>query len=280
MTDYKASKRLIGTQTELEALRYPVTRSGDNSWGTSGGTNRMTYNWGTLPSTGTIALWIYFNAYSGYMRWFTSNAGSNVDGIVCENNYVLWGSGSSYQGTVNFKSSGFDTDKWYHVAFTWNTGSGGQLKTYLDGTYQNAQTDFADNTHAMGATGGGLLGESNWTNRGTNGRMDNVTFYDIELSASQISDLANGVDPNTIATNDLQVFYNMEQTGSTLTNVASGSGAISADGGTSGTVTKSLSSWEKEITTGTNNLQANSIFENTTNGKHYIWSGSAWTEVV
>ena len=31
---------------------------------------------------------------------------------------------------------------------------------------------------------------------------------------------------------------------------------------------------------GVGNVQTNSIFEESDTGKHYIWSGSAWTEVA
>ena len=61
------------------------------------------------------------------------------------------------------------------------------------------------------------------------------------------------------------------------------SGTSRAGKGGSGIVVLKFSTSGNTYSTlkgGLGSVQTNSIFEDTTNGKHYIWSGSAWVEVA
>ena len=56
---------------------------------------------------------------------------------------------------------------------------------------------------------------------------------------------------------------------------ASGSGSANFTG-----TMDNLQLWDNATSPASNNYQTNSIWEETDTGKHFLWTGSAWTEVA
>ena len=133
---------------------------------------------------------------SGAMLWDRRSATAGVvivqgdDGkifIQSNNNFV------AFSGTVNVSDN-----QWHHIAVTMNTGSGQPVTLYVDG----ALATTANNTAAWGGAANGWTSgqpieigrshDSYW--RKYNGLLDDIRFYNRNLTATEIAQIAIGAD--------------------------------------------------------------------------------------
>jgi hypothetical protein len=92
----------------------------------------------------------------------------------------------------------FNDGQWHHIAFTTEaTTTADKVIVYFDGvalSNKGTQTNVGSHLSAFAYEIGRNSGTWNF-----NGNIDEVSLYDSELSASQISDIYNGGEPTTIS---------------------------------------------------------------------------------
>lgn len=121
----------------------------------------------------------------------THNTGANGSVDI----YIRQGGGAATFGHAYSTGTAFD-DTWTHILFS--GGTDGLLDLYIDGTF-DSQFDyssvpgFATDTTTIG----GILRATDCCN--FQGSIDDVSFWDQDLSASQISALAGGASATSVA---------------------------------------------------------------------------------
>lgn len=113
---------------------------------------------------------------------------------------------------IAIQNADIQTGTWYHFTATWDGSS--DMTIYLDGSPKDSESGVASmedekDVVGIGADGGGA--------RPLDGELDDVRFYDRELSSAEASDLASGAD----VTNGLVSEWEFDEgSGSTATDSA------------------------------------------------------------
>ncbi|MHC4888393.1 MAG: InlB B-repeat-containing protein, partial [Planctomycetota bacterium] len=141
-------------------------------------------------NSGAIALWSYAESFSGTVQYLFSQATqpwSNRIQLYTDDTdgYLDLGLGDSH--TRRTQIHNLDTQRWYHIALTWN---GGIYVVYVDGTASATGTYTGLSTLESYADIGNDGSRSDRTGA-FNGRIDEVRLYNRALSASEVSGLAN-----------------------------------------------------------------------------------------
>ena len=136
----------------------------------------------------TISFWVKLKSTAAAQQMYINSPASNRRfGIDFETNIIEAG---YYNGTSNVGNRGSSTisiNVWYHVTYTFNGVTTGNL--YINGILDNASTP-AQNTLSSGLRFGDRgLGVDN-----LNGFMRNVRVYNRVLSQAEITRLANDED--------------------------------------------------------------------------------------
>lgn len=103
-------------------------------------------------------------------------------------------------GTIrDLTVSTFNTTDWYHLAYAYNAGT---VTLYLDGSSVGTLTGFPTTTNSNSSTNlrlGALTGDSAFNNNTTEfqGKMDEVAFFNYELSSSDVSAIYNNKSYNS-----------------------------------------------------------------------------------
>ncbi|MGY9060287.1 MAG: LamG domain-containing protein, partial [Candidatus Puniceispirillales bacterium] len=161
----------------------------------------------SLPSSGNQEWFV--NKNKVYRIGLNNNSGTTK--IIAEHR-----SGGSYErleGTTLSNANG----GWYHVVFTFDDGDN-DLKLYVNGSL------VADNNNYSGSTGNQSssfsIGRRHDNSTGyLDGKIDEVAYWDEELSASAISALYNSGNTLSASTNsgsyqssgDLVIYYEFQQ---------------------------------------------------------------------
>ena len=274
MTDYKASKRIVGTSAERLGLAEKLSLS---SSGVSKSNCKTYYNFeqtsGDLVNQATTS--------NGYTNGTGSSGDcSDVDGVTRNQTgavskaWSLSGSDSYIFSPQAISNSTYSVCAWvYPTTISGNqsiicddasNGGGSSTQLNLKSSGKFAIENYTNDWYALESTT--VATANNWYHVA-------VTF-----TTSERKMYVNGVLENT-------------GTGYSVTNAAGT--RIGADGYGGGIIQEftgkldEFSYWDKVLSAsdiltiaGTPNVQTNSIFEETDTGKHYIWSGSAWTEVA
>lgn len=93
--------------------------------------------------------------------------------------------GSSLVGTTNVPTGG-----WHHYALTHSTAGAGTLRLYLDGVEEASATRTPE-----ACNGSHIVGEHKNVSRNWDGPVAELAFWNRELSAAEISILADGFAP-------------------------------------------------------------------------------------
>tara|TARA_S200002703_G_scaffold121106_1_gene106942 strand:- start:227 stop:1012 length:786 start_codon:yes stop_codon:yes gene_type:complete len=199
-----------------------IFRSDTDAIEVSDGTNWQTYNSdgvyqtfssnsysgvfdgaGDWISIGTIAALNSASTFS-YSAWFKLSATPSLE--------TLFGGGSSTSnrlwtqvytstqfrigmgGTIkDLTVSTFNTTDWYHFAYAYNAGT---VNCYLNGSSVGTLTGFPSTTNSNSSTNlrlGALTGDAAFNNNTLEfqGKMDEIAFFNYELSGSQVSSIYN-----------------------------------------------------------------------------------------
>lgn len=175
-----------------------------------------------LVDEGAIVLWFYLDNTSGRKELFSKDSSDYDTG----GHVTMYANGSDVQVRFQDTSSSYTLDSgsvlsattWHHAALTFGPGG---LKLYVDA----ALVDSDSHTGGMGTSSGGTgnfepiaLGANTWSsgnltvsplNNYLDGRLDDVRFYDEQLTAEQVAAVytngeasssdTDGTTPNLVA---------------------------------------------------------------------------------
>jgi hypothetical protein len=159
----------------------------------------------------SVSAWIKTNAALGVNRIICSNLGGNGRGLE----FAIETTGKLYAQLINTyptnyskvessATSGFNDDAWHNVVVTKASGSGAAsgFKLYKDGSVISVGTPASSLTaNSLSNTGGGSGSEMLLARRPSDasliysGSMDEVSFWNKELSATEVSRLMSGTGP-------------------------------------------------------------------------------------
>lgn len=123
---------------------------------------------------------------SSYATRFMRNPTENV--TMETSSSGLESGGGFTQSTIAF-SGNHSTATWYFITITYNAGT---VRVYRDGVLQNTNTGFQ--TTIADSSAPFMVGRNNLADTGQDfdGIIDELTFYNTQLSQSQIDELYNG----------------------------------------------------------------------------------------
>jgi hypothetical protein len=121
--------------------------------------------------------------------------------------------GSNYHG-IHEEGIAVDTDRWMHVAGTYDDRTG-EWRVYIDGTlyriHSTYNTVVEDPVDPSFSGTQNMAGDNPNTDRALDGRMESLVFYDRALSGDEIARLAaeptDRIREDTFPTHRLQAYY-------------------------------------------------------------------------
>ena len=163
-----------------------------------------------LTSQITWSAWVKFNALNNAVNYgIVSNFDPN-QGFKYTFIYYPSTTSSSRKLRLRINSSSgslsgyYDTsidlsdDQWHHVAFSFDgTTNANGIKVYVDGVNVNSFT--ASNAGIFSSSGSTLIGAYQTASWFANANIDEVSLYNTELSASDITSIYNSGAPNDIS---------------------------------------------------------------------------------
>ena len=93
-------------------------------------------------------------------------------------------------GQVDSTAGGMSSGTWYHVVATYSGGTAGTMNLYIDGVVDNATTQAVSVPEAI-ATYNAHIGATNSNTYNFKGNIDEVSVWNIELTADQVVELYN-----------------------------------------------------------------------------------------
>jgi len=266
---FRASKRIVGTSAErLATIEATPTYTGDMSTG-----------------------------------WTTGNAGSGftLDGTNDEIDFLANYSNDNVAIDLNSLVSGsISTSKWVlRFAIQMSGTASGDNIIWWNGVSSDEEVQANSTAQSFIGSGNqtinGTTGTRTYLSMCNDGRLDQSNVQTrLQLDGSDTSDFTGKNyfeiirDGSNFTENQYSDSYSTLV--GTKTNAVSNEGGgtlryfISANYQQGSNVTGTLSEFkfynDMTDTSATPNIQTNSIWEESDTGKHYIWSGSAWTEVA
>ena len=150
-------------------------------------------------SNGSISLWAQTDETELNRAYFAS--------YIDSNNFInISYAHSANELKVNYKGSGSTkipstTDEiegdglWHHIVATWDV-SGDELKLYLDGVLKDTKTSLPT---IVGTAPTSSIGNNANSGQYFLGNIDEVSLFDVELSAADVTTLYNDGLPYTVA---------------------------------------------------------------------------------
>jgi hypothetical protein len=148
----------------------------------------------------SFSFWIKPNSVSSRQTILNNNAGGGAyagDDIVLNNKVIEWQSNRGVSSTQRFKLSydfsGFNTDDWFHIVYTWDgTTNANGVKVYVNGELKNQTTStHTETTDSYRAYVG--IGAYTWTNNAqydfANSLIDEFYIYNRALNSEEITKL-------------------------------------------------------------------------------------------
>ena len=271
MTDYKASKRIVGTSAErLATVEATPTKSNSNfgSWTTTGSqctecSNVVSFDITTRTSTHICSQdlgsalsddkWIL----RGKLNYtsITGGGGSTV--------YFEVGIGSSATGVID--NDGVEIDFIGLQQRISSSDNGWGLVGYdSSGSLDNPESPEMDTDPNTSTT-------YYFEIKRTADNAMSIGLYDSSSYDSLITGIP--IETKSIATSITGLRYLRISNGQV--------GSESSTGNVIEGTISDLKVWnDVSTTTTTANIQTNSIWEESDTGKHFLWTGSAWTEVA
>ncbi len=202
-----------------------VTGKIGNAWDFGGGSGQDTYtNNPVITGSGdfTLSTWVNGDTFGTGMVGQTliqNYSSANTDGFQWYMRYGIstfyTASGWTPMGNV------LSPNTWYHLALVRENNV---VTFYEDGISTGT---FANNHSITGSQNLYIGSQHNYSGYNLDGTMDETGIWNKALTSAEINSLynsGNGQTPiNANLTSGLLVYYDFEQTGSTLTNISSGS---------------------------------------------------------
>jgi hypothetical protein len=222
----------------------PATLTFDNHGALTfdGSNSTASVGYASIPggsSAKSITAWVNLSSTAGTQDIFTlfDSGGSSIVMTfgIKTGTVVAWKGG----GVALASTTAPGTGAWHHVAYTFD---GTTHTVYVDGASPGTGTTAVSGTYSAA-----YIGSREGSTENFNGTIDDLRVYNIELSASQVSNLASGryagtgggatvtLGANSSASGKLAVDSGTLSTGSYTINASSGSNVVSV--GSSGTYT-------------------------------------------
>lgn len=161
-----------------------------------------------LSTEGTLATWIYIYNFNGFAGVIHKGDKANFSDEAytlqfCRDSSAVCGDGGLKKLRLSlFETSGnefalnsfteFETNKWYHVAATWDSSG---MKIYIDGVLDKSNTDAVSVRNTSGGVNiGAQLTEKyndTWKNFPFDGIIDDVLIYSRALCEDEIKAMAD-----------------------------------------------------------------------------------------
>ena len=179
---------------------------------------------GIVRSTFSVSLWMKSSATTWGCMIGKQLNGSTYTGWGIFQNPTAGGKffvamfsvlGSNTQG-VRTQVGGFNDGNWHHVCVTYDGSStAAGLTVYVDGSSEPLDIDTGTLTGSILTSETMSIGSRGSTTPGAfyNGRIDEVSMFNIELSAAQITELYNAGVPDDVLTHsaaaNLDAYYRL-----------------------------------------------------------------------
>jgi len=218
----------IVTPTAYDALKSSGTSIGNpfknvegiygSAWEFSGQHSKEHVNdvWVQFPNERSISQWFNFElADYGY-----TIGGNSMGELSTQAN----GGGYSWSGAI--PAGTFSDNTWHHVVQTKDVNN--NTKLYVDGTQiLTGSLTWATMTtpkeFCIGISGCGVIVSGGGTHDTSRGMIDEIAMYERELTSSEVTALYNSgksAHPTAISVDGLTHYFNFEQLGDQLTNMA------------------------------------------------------------
>jgi len=169
----------------------------------------------SAPGIKTLECWVKFASLSGVQEIVSKSRNSNgIELLVYSNNLAFFCMNTaSNVSHIDYPVSNLSTDKWYHIAATWNGADRTTMALYVNGVPVGTRTDAGD----VGVTGvsdpgaGTKLMVGNWNDgaRFLNGGIDEVRVWDKLRTQAELRATAYDTLPRSSA--GLLAYLRMDQ---------------------------------------------------------------------
>ena len=193
-----------------------------------GDNDNLSFGNGTTDSPFSISAWVNIRTIANFII-VSKDSSSNREYAfrIVSNNirvFLLDNSSGGYIGRYYNSDLTSIEDTWNHFSFTYNgnsTSSG--IKIYLNGSRVDDNNYQGGSYTSMENTLSNLnIGKQEITNLFSNGNIDEVSVFNSELSASDITSIYNSGIPNDISSLSPLSWWRFEGTGLTATDSGSG----------------------------------------------------------
>lgn len=204
---WKSPQWLIPNNENKDKLsNYSMDFDGVDDYVNLGDSDDFSFGDGATDSPFSISAWIKMDDSSGF-RIFNKYSGSANEyqfgmGGAQKLQMYIFDNTSSFKYRARVYNTILNTGQWYHVATTYS-GVGGTnaqdgIKIYVDGVRVDDSTVSSGAYVAMGnKTTPVYIGKLDSSY--SNGKIDEVSVFNSELSQSDITDIYNGGQPTTIS---------------------------------------------------------------------------------
>lgn len=209
---------------------YAVNLDGSNDYIDCGGDADFSFTDGAgNDSAFSVSAWVKLDdnlrsrfVAKGNLEWlFTTDNSRRLS-------LYLWGSDGTSAYLQRFESAALSTGTWHHIVATYDgSNTVGGLNLYRAGSSITTST-ATPGTYAGMASQQGALRIGQWPLNSSvmNGLVDEVTLFDYELTASQVSDIYNSGVPSDITSLSPLGWWRMGDddsgSGTTITDQGSG----------------------------------------------------------
>jgi len=189
---YNDAWRIINEKNQSLVSNYSMDFDSASSDYIDAGTG-LGNSLGTYTGDASISLWFKADTTTGNEGLFTMTPFNNstfgdLRININSNNLYFVSSGLTGYKYISFT----DTTSWHHLVCIFKSGDTTNSKIYLDGV-DRVTTDVGTFPSSLSLTGlKNIIGAYRGTSNTFNGKIDQVTFFDYALSASQVSTLYGG----------------------------------------------------------------------------------------
>ena len=195
--------------------------------------NNLSFGNGTTDSPFSISAWVKMTDATRFRIVFKADntTGNNEYGFFCDAsdriNFVLYDSKSNVSRGryYNVGLSSYQ-GQWINLVATYD-GQGGTsaqngIKIYLNGT-QVDNVDVSTGTYTAMHNGNAPLEIGKFLTNRSNGLMDEIAIFNVELSASDVTSIYGGGTPSSLSSySSLVSWWRFEGSGTTATDSGSG----------------------------------------------------------
>jgi len=147
----------------------------------------------------SISFWFKPDSYPPSSNQYilsSTNGGATDIGVSYRTDSTCGASLRTDTGSVHTYTAAIGNSNWHHFVWTWKKN--GQHKVYLDGGTPTTNTAYDEFNSYIALYLGGLNERGSMqSNTGFDGMIDEVAFFDVELTSNNVTYLYNGGSPTS-----------------------------------------------------------------------------------